>query len=67
MERKSINAVLVDEFEKILKEKDLYQKYLDGTLTCSKCGQPITDNNIALIYYDNEYKFRCKNRECMEL
>ncbi len=67
MERKSVNAVLVDEFEEFLKEKKLYQKYSSGKLLCSNCGRVITAENIALIYFSDEYKFRCNNKDCMEL
>lgn len=67
MERKSVNAVLVNEFEDFLKEKNLYQKYVDKELLCSKCNQVITSDNIALIYFAGEYKFCCNKKECMDL
>ena len=65
MERKLVNAVLVNEFEEFLKEKDLYQNYCTGKLVCAKCGKAITHENIAYIYYSDGYKFCCNNKDCL--
>ncbi len=67
MERKNVNAILVNEFKTFLKEKGLYEDFTSGKVLCSKCSSSITSENIAMIYYhDDEYRFRCDNTDCLE-
>jgi hypothetical protein len=66
MERKEVNAVLVKDFEDFLREKGLYDRYESGQLLCEKCGKPITSENIAFIFYKEDYRFCCDNPECMK-
>ena len=66
MERKNVNAILVDDFEDFLKEKGLYQAYNSGELLCNQCSTVITNDNIAMIFYRAGYKFCCDKTECLE-
>lgn len=66
MERKNVNAILVNEFETFLKDKGFYKDFISGNILCSQCNSPITSENIAMIYFNNGYKFCCDKTDCLE-
>ncbi len=66
MERKEVNAILVDDFADFLKANNLFQKFSIGNILCSKCEKSITTENIAIIYFDTEYRFCCDDNRCLE-
>ena len=65
MERKEINAILVNDFEEFLKTNGLYERFITEELKCSVCEKSITSENIAMIYYSNGYQFCCDNNDCL--
>jgi hypothetical protein len=65
MERKEIKAILVNDFEDLLRNNDLFEKYTAGELKCSVCGKSITSDNIAMVYFSNGYQFCCDNNDCL--
>ena len=66
MERKNVNAILVNDFEAFLKKQDLYDDFVSGKILCSQCKAPINSENIAMIYYQDGYKFCCDKTDCLE-
>ena len=65
MERKEVNTILVSDFIDFLKQNNLYELLISGELLCSKCGNPITTENIACIYKTQEYQFVCDRSDCL--
>jgi hypothetical protein len=66
MERKEIQAILSDDFSEFLKSNDLYNSFLKNELHCEFCGQPINENNIAMVFFKENYKFCCNENDCLE-
>ena len=65
LERKEVNAVLLNDFEEFLKRNNLFEKYIAGELKCYVCGKSITSDNIAMIFNADGYKFCCDNNDCI--
>jgi hypothetical protein len=66
MERKDVNAILVEEFLELLKEHNLLDDFTNHKIKCSVCSDIINEDNISLIYYDNTYKFCCSKDNCIQ-
>lgn len=67
MQRKELDAILIEDFITFLKQSDLYSKFQEGKLLCSFCNEPITLENIFAVINNDGIKFCCNKSNCMEL
>jgi len=65
VEKREINAILEHEFSNFLEKIDKLEDLHNGILRCCICGKIITENNVALIIKENDYKYICDNQECL--
>ena len=62
----AVNAVLDEEFDQLLEMLEIRQDFESGEFTCFGCQDPITHDNVMMIFPLPEYKvgFLCPKIEC---
>lgn len=63
--KKELDVIDEDDFEALLVKAGLQDAYTNGKIVCSRCGCIINKDNIAFIYFKQNYKFVCDNPKCM--
>jgi hypothetical protein len=65
MQRKEISAIIENDFLQLLKDSNLIEKYQNKELLCCNCKEPIVENNIFAMFYENELQFCCNKAACV--
>ena len=66
MSDNTIKAVLDEDFEKLLKTLNVYERIIAGEETCCVCGNSITLGNIAALFpYNNRVCYCCDSQQCI--
>lgn len=68
--KSSIQAVLDTDLEKLLAQTNQLHDFIEGKVSCSKCGTIITEDNIGVLYpYEidgqTKFEFHCNNINCL--
>lgn len=67
----TINAVLEEDLEALLKQTDKYEDLVNGRVLCENCNKIITIENIGIVIPDIknnsiELKFYCDDIDCIQ-
>lgn len=67
----TINAVLEEDLEALLKQTDKYEDLVNGRVLCENCNKIITIQNIGIVIPDIknnsiELKFYCDDIDCIQ-
>ncbi len=67
----TINAVLDQDLEALLKQTNKYEDLVNGRVLCENCGKVIAIENIGIVVPDIkneviELKFYCDNIDCIQ-
>lgn len=66
MSDNTIKAVLDEDFEKLLKSLNVYDRIVAGEERCCICGNAVTLNSIAAIFpYQQKVHYCCDNQQCI--
>lgn len=62
-----IEAVYDEDLESVLRDLDLYEGVVGGSLRCNFCGKAVTIDNLQFIFSKNgEIGVSCDNPNCIE-
>lgn len=62
----TIKAVLDEDFEKLLKSLNVYDRIVAGEEKCCICGNTVTISSIAAIFpYQNKVHYCCDRQQCI--
>lgn len=62
----TIKAVLDEDFEKLLKTLNVYDRIVAGEERCCICGNIVTLNSIAAIFpYQQKVHYCCDSQQCI--
>jgi len=67
LKKTEINAILGEDFDKLLERLGVWQDFNDGKYRCQFCGEQVGTKNVLIIFplSDNEIGFICKKAECL--
>lgn len=66
MSDNTIKAVLDEDFAKLLKSLNVYDRIVAGEEACCICGNTVTVNSIAAIFpYHNKVHYCCDSQQCV--
>ncbi len=62
-----INAILGEEFNKLLDRLGVREDFEAGKYHCHVCGDQVGENNVLIVFplSENEVGFVCKNPKCV--
>lgn len=68
--KSNIQAVLDTDLEKLLAQTNQLHDFIEGKISCPKCGTIITEDNVGILYpYEIEgntkFEIHCNNINCL--
>ena len=68
-DKEKIAAILDEDLLGLLIKINKYDEFIMGELTCTSCGEPISEKNLTAIVpkKDAKFEFVCNNIKCYEV
>ena len=62
-----VNAVLSEEFDRLLEVLEIREQFERGAFSCQSCQEPITHDNVIMVFPlpDREVGFLCDKAGCV--
>jgi hypothetical protein len=67
LKKTEINAILGEEFNKLLEKLGVLEEFKAGKYRCVFCGDQLSTENVLIVFplSENNIGFVCKKPECM--